>query len=90
MKRTLYFIIFLVSTIAVLSSCNGTKQIPYYQNIDNLSKVEITNNFESKIQPDDLLMIIVSAQDPEANNSSYSCWAKYSRSKTTTIISCRC
>lgn len=66
MKRTLYFIIFLVTSIAVLSSCNGTKQIPYYQNIDNLSKVDITNNFESKIQPDDLLMIIVSAQDPEA------------------------
>lgn len=47
-------------------SCGGKKEIPYYQNIDKLSNTEVSSNFESKIQPDDLLMIIVSAPDPEA------------------------
>jgi len=37
----------------------------YYQNIDTNIIQENTNSYEVKIQPDDLLMIIVSAEDPE-------------------------
>ena len=37
----------------------------YYQNIDGLSSAAQSNSYEIKIQPDDLLMIIVSADDPE-------------------------
>ena len=46
-------------------SCSQQKKIAYYQNVDSFkdsSKIQ----YESKIQPDDLLMIIVSAPDPEA------------------------
>jgi polysaccharide export outer membrane protein len=35
----------------------------YYQNIDETSPQESLN--EVKLQPDDLLLIIVSAEDPE-------------------------
>ncbi|MEN2413827.1 polysaccharide biosynthesis/export family protein [Flavobacterium mesophilum] len=45
-------------------SCGSKKDIVYYQDIDKLSQ-QNTNSFEIKIQPDDLLMIIVSADDPE-------------------------
>lgn len=50
----------------VLFSCASRKDIVYFQNIDGLASAAKTNSYEIKIQPDDLLMIIVSAEDPEA------------------------
>lgn len=46
-------------------SCASKKDVVYYQNIDNIESLENGNSYEIKIQPDDLLMIIVSAEDPE-------------------------
>lgn len=46
-------------------SCASRKDVVYYQNIENISEQQKANSFEVKIQPDDLLMIIVSADDPE-------------------------
>jgi polysaccharide export outer membrane protein len=37
----------------------------YYQNIEGIDTSENSASYEVKIQPDDLLMIIVSAEDPE-------------------------
>ena len=47
-------------------SCASKKDLVYYQNIDGLASAEKSNSYEIKIQPDDLLMIIVSAADPES------------------------
>jgi polysaccharide biosynthesis/export protein len=52
--------------ILLLFSCAARKDVVYYQNIDNLVSLEKVNTYEIKIQPDDLLMIIVSAEDPES------------------------
>jgi len=61
MKKTIIPI--LIATI-MLTSCVSREKIAYYQNIDN---TEIVNKkFETNIKTDDLLMIIVSAQDPIA------------------------
>jgi polysaccharide biosynthesis/export protein len=50
-----------------LFSCTPTKNISYYQDIDSLaSKSNTAVNFETTIQPDDLLMIIVTSTDIEA------------------------
>jgi len=46
-------------------SCASRKDIAYYQNIDGMNTQQNVNSYEVKIQPDDLLMIIVSAEDPE-------------------------
>lgn len=46
-------------------SCASKKDVVYYQNIDGLASGEKSNTYEIKIQPDDLLLIIVSAEDPE-------------------------
>jgi len=54
----------LVLTL-LLFSCTPRKEIVYYQNIERTTFKEKTNSYEVKIQPDDLLMIIVSAEDPE-------------------------
>lgn len=47
-------------------SCKPREELVYYQNIDSLVSPEILNTYEIKIQPDDLLMIIVSAEDAES------------------------
>lgn len=57
--------IILFVFVLLLFSCASRKDSVYYQNIDSLSVVENQNSYEIKIQPDDLLMIIVSADDPE-------------------------
>jgi polysaccharide export outer membrane protein len=51
-----------------LFSCASREDVVYYQNIDSIAMHEKTNSYEIKIQPDDLLMIIVSAEDPEIAN----------------------
>ncbi|RRA90826.1 polysaccharide biosynthesis/export family protein [Paenimyroides viscosum] len=54
----------ILITTVLLTSCASREKIAYYQNIDN---TEIANKkFETKIKNDDLLMIIVSAQNPLA------------------------
>lgn len=55
----------LFSFLFLLFSCASRKDIVYYQNIDSMAAQQNANSYEVKIQPDDLLMIIVSAEDPE-------------------------
>lgn len=57
----------LVSAVLILclSSCASRKDIAYFQNISE-SENHDTTIYEPRFQPDDLLMIIVSASDAEA------------------------
>jgi polysaccharide export outer membrane protein len=59
-KKTIPFLFVLL-----FFSCKPREEVVYYQNIDALVQAEQSNTYEIKIQPDDLLMIIVSADDPE-------------------------
>lgn len=68
MKRIIisYLTLLLVALVA-FSSCAPKSNHVYYQNIDEiLNNNEKLANFETRFQPDDLLMIIVSAEDVEA------------------------
>lgn len=51
--------------VVLLFSCASRKDLVYYQNIDKTSPQQRSNSYEIKLQPDDLLLIIVSAEDPE-------------------------
>jgi polysaccharide export outer membrane protein len=51
--------------ILFLFSCASRKDVVYYQGIDEMAPSEKSVSYEIKMQPDDLLMIIVSAEDPE-------------------------
>lgn len=64
LKKTIPFF-FLV----LLFSCASRKDMIYYQDIENLGSQEKSNSYEIKIQPDDLLMISVYAEDPEIAKS---------------------
>ena len=61
LKKTI--LVLLVSI--VLFSCVARKNMVYYRNIESMNNKEMTNSYEIKIQPDDLLMIAVSCDDPE-------------------------
>lgn len=52
--------------LLLFSSCAFKKDVIYYQNMDALQIKQNVSSYEVKIQPDDLLMIIVSAEDAEA------------------------
>jgi len=60
LKKTIPFLLVLL-----IFSCKSREEVVYYQNIDALATTEKANSYEIKIQPDDLLTIIVSADDPE-------------------------
>jgi len=51
--------------VVLLFSCASRKDVVYYQNIDETPTQEKLDSYEIKIQADDLLTIVVSAQDPE-------------------------
>lgn len=61
LKKTIPFLFVLF-----VFSCKPAKELVYYQNIDNLPTSEQLNSYEIKIQPDDLLSIIVSAENAES------------------------
>lgn len=65
-KNNLHKFFFLIFIISLTISCSQNKQIAYYKNIDSLNMEQSIASYEPKIQPDDLLMIVVSAADPEA------------------------
>lgn len=56
---------FLVLIAISLFSCVSKKNLIYYRNISNINNKELTNSYEIKIQPDDLLMINVTCDDLE-------------------------
>jgi polysaccharide export outer membrane protein len=49
-----------------LFSCASRKDFIYYQGAAGMAPQEKSNSYEIKIQPDDLLMIVVSAEDSES------------------------
>lgn len=58
-------ILLLFVTVSILSSCASREKIVYLQNISETNNEQIIK-YEARLQPDDLLLILVSAPDPEA------------------------
>ena len=58
-----YFILLIVS--CSLFSCVSRKKMVYLQGIENQKSYDAATQYEPKLQPDDLLSIIISAENPE-------------------------
>ena len=65
MKFSFIKIVIVFTAMLVISSCASRKEIVYLQNIDDTASYENSKSYEAKLQPDDLLSIIVSADSPE-------------------------
>lgn len=57
---------FAVLILSSLTSCRSPKEYIYLQNPENIARQQQTPNFEAIVQPDDVLQITVSSQNPEA------------------------
>lgn len=64
MKNTIILRIIILALPAFFFSCAPRERAAYYQNIESLSSSS-QNTFETILQPDDALMIIVMAENPE-------------------------
>ena len=56
----------LLCAVVIMASCSGSKQIAYFQNIDNIDLSESKGLYDARIMPKDALTITVSASDPDA------------------------
>ncbi|MHC5202647.1 polysaccharide biosynthesis/export family protein [Myroides sp. LJL119] len=66
-NKSLFKILSAIFCVALMASCAPKETFVYYQDIDTVLLENASNtNFQTRLQPDDLLMIVVSAQDPEA------------------------
>lgn len=67
MKLRSFLLVLILSTTFLFTSCVSREKVVYYQNVEDvLTQNNAITNFETYLQPDDLLMIIVSAEDKEA------------------------
>lgn len=65
MRFTLRNILFLTLAVLSLFSCGSKKKFVYVQGIENAASYEESKHYELTLQPDDVLSIVVSAEDPE-------------------------
>lgn len=66
MNSSAFTKISLLFVILFLTSCASKKNVLYLQNIDSIGNSNVLVNYETRLQNDDLLSIIVSADQPEA------------------------
>ena len=57
--------IFIVLISLLCASCANKKKLVYLQGIENQKNYDASLRYEIKLQPDDLLSIVVSAENPE-------------------------
>jgi len=65
MKNTKFFTLCLLVLFFLFESCASRKDIAYLQDVTDNTKSESKYNYEPLLKNDDLLSIIVSADDPE-------------------------
>lgn len=65
MKKSVLSIIVIV-LIILLSGCSSSKNIPYFQNIDQVSLESSRGLYDARIMPKDMLTITVITTDPKA------------------------
>ncbi len=63
-QKPIKYIVLIVISI-LFTSCVSRNKIVYMNNIDNSKSYESSKQYEPTLQPDDLLSIIISAENPE-------------------------
>ena len=66
MKKRLTLFVLACLTLAFLSSCRSTKNIPYFKNSDQVDLSQTEFLYDARIMPKDILTITVNTSNPEA------------------------
>lgn len=66
MKKLLFPLI-VIATVIFMVSCETSKQVAYFQNIDSVSLSSPNGLYDARIMPKDMLTITVSTTDPAAS-----------------------
>ena len=66
MKKLLLSVVIATTIILCLGSCGSTKNVTYFQNIDEISLAQSRGLFDAKIMPKDQLTITVNTTNPNA------------------------
>lgn len=85
MKKVL-FSLFAVIAIVLFGSCQGHKQVAYFQNIDSISLAASRYLYDARIMPKDELTITVNASNPDVA-SQFNLSVSKTTSNTTTQLS---
>lgn len=56
---------YIAFVLCVLAGCASQKQISYLQDVPDDYRQKITQDYDLRIHPDDLLSIMVNSKDPE-------------------------
>ena len=84
MKKKIVFLSLLA--VLMLASCNSHKKVPYLQNSAEWSETEqVVNVYEPKIQPYDLLNILVANPDNPSSSIAYNLVSPSDNSRTQTL-----
>ena len=62
--RRLYFPILAIALAVLMTNCQNHKQVPYFQNIDQVSLDASRGLYDARIMPKDILTITVNSDDP--------------------------
>lgn len=66
LMKKFFLPIVVLTMVVLLGSCSSGKDVPYFQNIDDISLAGSKGLYDAKIMPKDMLTITVSTTDPAA------------------------
>lgn len=66
--KKIFLPILALAMVLIMDSCQTSKQIPYFQNIDSISLAASKGLYDARIMPKDLLTITVHTSDPLASS----------------------
>lgn len=66
LMKKFFLPIVVLTMVVLLGSCSSGKDVPYFQNIDEVSLAGSKGLYDAKIMPKDMLTITVSTTDPAA------------------------
>ena len=66
LMKKFFLPIVVLTMVVLLGSCSSGKEVPYFQNIDEISLAGSKGLYDAKIMPKDMLTITVSTTDPAA------------------------
>ena len=66
MKKNALSLSILALLVLMLAGCSSSKNVPYFQNVDQVNLEASKGLYDARIMPKDMLTITVSTTDPEA------------------------